>query len=346
MRNHVQVAVIGGGVVGASVLYHLTKAGWKDVLLIERAELTSGSSWHAAGGMHTLNGDPNVARLQQYTIDLYQEIEEISGISCGVHVSGGLLLAGTPGARRLAADGGGARPLPRHAPRADLGVGGQEAASAARGEAFPRRDPRSHRRARGPVRRDARLREIRADRRRRDRATEPCRRHEAAAGRDLGRRHREGHGSRRARRQCGRPVGARSRAVRRARAADPRDGAPVLHYGRPAGAERTAGAQARHRLRGRDLHAPGRAGHAARHPTSARACRGRRRRRPGISARTCCRTTSSASPRASPSRPNISPPSKVPASARSSMAHSRSRRTAIRWSGRSGACGTTGSPAA
>ena len=60
MRNHVQVAVIGGGVVGASVLYHLTKAGWKDVLLIERAELTSGSTWHAAGGMHTVNGDPNV----------------------------------------------------------------------------------------------------------------------------------------------------------------------------------------------------------------------------------------------------------------------------------------------
>ncbi len=96
MRNHVRVAVIGGGVVGASVLYHLAKAGWKDVLLIERAELTSGSSWHAAGGMHTLNGDPNVARLQQYTIELYKEIEAISGISCGVHVSGGLLLAGTP----------------------------------------------------------------------------------------------------------------------------------------------------------------------------------------------------------------------------------------------------------
>ena len=49
MRTHVKVAVIGGGVVGASVLFHLTKAGWKDVLLIERAELTSGSTWHAAG---------------------------------------------------------------------------------------------------------------------------------------------------------------------------------------------------------------------------------------------------------------------------------------------------------
>ena len=95
MKSHVQVVVIGGGVVGASVLYHLTKGGWKDVMLIERAELTSGSTWHAAGGMHTLNGDPNVAKLQQYTINLYKEIEAISGQSCGMHVTGGLNLAGT-----------------------------------------------------------------------------------------------------------------------------------------------------------------------------------------------------------------------------------------------------------
>jgi dimethylglycine dehydrogenase len=60
MKTHVQVAVIGGGVVGCSVLFHLTRAGWKDVVLIERDELTSGSSWHAAGGFHTLNGDPGV----------------------------------------------------------------------------------------------------------------------------------------------------------------------------------------------------------------------------------------------------------------------------------------------
>ena len=95
MKSHARVVVIGGGVVGASVLYHLTKAGWKDVLLIERAELTSGSTWHAAGGMHTVNGDPNVAKLQQYTIQLYQEIEAISGQSCGVHITGGIMLAGT-----------------------------------------------------------------------------------------------------------------------------------------------------------------------------------------------------------------------------------------------------------
>ena len=96
MRTHTRVAVIGGGVVGVSVLYHLTKAGWHDVVLLERAELTSGSTWHAAGGMHTLNGDPNVAKLQQYTIQLYEEIERISGQSCGVHITGGIMLAGTP----------------------------------------------------------------------------------------------------------------------------------------------------------------------------------------------------------------------------------------------------------
>src|SRR5579864_503137 len=95
MRSDARVVVIGGGVVGASVLYHLTKAGWKDVLLIERGELTCGSTWHAAGGMHTINGDPNVAKLQQYTINLYKELEEISGQSCGMHITGGLMLAGT-----------------------------------------------------------------------------------------------------------------------------------------------------------------------------------------------------------------------------------------------------------
>ncbi len=93
MKSHAQVAVIGGGVVGCSVLYHLTKAGWKDVVLIERSTLTSGSTWHAAGGFHTLNGDPNVAKLQQYTIELYKEIEEISEQSCGVHITSGIYLA-------------------------------------------------------------------------------------------------------------------------------------------------------------------------------------------------------------------------------------------------------------
>jgi dimethylglycine dehydrogenase len=96
MKSHVRVAVIGGGVVGASVLYHLARAGWTDVVLIERDELTSGSTWHAAGGMHTLNGDPNVAKLQKYTIELYREIEQASGQSCSIHITAGVDLAGTP----------------------------------------------------------------------------------------------------------------------------------------------------------------------------------------------------------------------------------------------------------
>ncbi|MCY4607430.1 MAG: FAD-dependent oxidoreductase [bacterium] len=96
MRSHVRVAVIGGGVVGCSVLYHLTKFGWTDVVLIERSELTSGSTWHAAGGFHTLNADPNIAALQGYTIRLYRELEEITGLSCGLHHVGGLTIAETP----------------------------------------------------------------------------------------------------------------------------------------------------------------------------------------------------------------------------------------------------------
>jgi dimethylglycine dehydrogenase len=83
-------------VVGCSVLYHLTKFGWKDVVLIERSELTSGSTWHAAGGFHTLNADTNMAALQGYTIRLYKELEEISEQPCGLHHVGGLTIADTP----------------------------------------------------------------------------------------------------------------------------------------------------------------------------------------------------------------------------------------------------------
>ncbi|WP_299921466.1 FAD-dependent oxidoreductase [uncultured Pelagimonas sp.] len=93
MKTTTRVVVIGGGVVGASVLYHLTKLGWSDVMLLERSELTSGSTWHAAGGFHTLNGDTNMAALQGYTINLYKELEEITGMSCGLHHVGGLTLA-------------------------------------------------------------------------------------------------------------------------------------------------------------------------------------------------------------------------------------------------------------
>jgi dimethylglycine dehydrogenase len=97
MKDSARALIIGGGVVGASVLYHLAKIGWRDVLLLERSELTSGSTWHAAGGMHTFNGEANISRLQKYTIDLYREIEQLSAQSCGLHPNGGLMLAATAG---------------------------------------------------------------------------------------------------------------------------------------------------------------------------------------------------------------------------------------------------------
>ncbi|MCE8520537.1 FAD-dependent oxidoreductase [Ruegeria pomeroyi] len=96
MKSHYRVVVIGGGVVGASVLYHLAKFGWSDVVMLERRRLASGSSWHAAGGIHALNADPNMAALQAYTIDLLSEIEKESGQNIGLHMTGGLTLAGTP----------------------------------------------------------------------------------------------------------------------------------------------------------------------------------------------------------------------------------------------------------
>ena len=93
METHAKVVVIGGGVVGCSILFHLAKFGWKDVVLLERNELTSGSSWHAAGQIHTISSDPNISRLQGYTINLYKEIEETSGHSIGMHATGGFYLA-------------------------------------------------------------------------------------------------------------------------------------------------------------------------------------------------------------------------------------------------------------
>ena len=96
MKRHYRVVVIGGGIVGASVLYHLARKGWSDIALIERAELTAGSTWHAAAGFHAINDDPHIAALQAYTIKLYQEIEAESGQPVGMHMPGGYSLATTP----------------------------------------------------------------------------------------------------------------------------------------------------------------------------------------------------------------------------------------------------------
>ena len=96
MKSHYRVVVIGGGVVGCSVLYHLAKLGWTDVALVERSVLTSGSSWHAAGIFHALNADPNIAALQAYTIKLFKEIEAESGQNVGLHMTGGINVASAP----------------------------------------------------------------------------------------------------------------------------------------------------------------------------------------------------------------------------------------------------------
>lgn len=96
MKPHYRVVVVGGGVVGASVIYHLAKFGWTDIVLIERSVLTAGSSWHAAGGIHALNADPNIAALQAYTIDLLSSIEGESGQSVGMHMTGGVTVASAP----------------------------------------------------------------------------------------------------------------------------------------------------------------------------------------------------------------------------------------------------------
>jgi dimethylglycine dehydrogenase len=93
LPSHAKAVIIGGGVVGCSILFHLAKFGWKDVVLLERNELTSGSSWHAAGQIHTISSDPNISRLQGYTINLYKEIEATSGHSVGMHSTGGFYLA-------------------------------------------------------------------------------------------------------------------------------------------------------------------------------------------------------------------------------------------------------------
>ncbi|CAB4849453.1 unannotated protein [freshwater metagenome] len=96
MKSSYQVVVIGGGIVGCSLLYHLTLRGWTDVAIIERTELTAGSSWHAAGGFHAINSDTHIAALQKYTIGLYPQVEAESGVSVGLRMTGGIELASTP----------------------------------------------------------------------------------------------------------------------------------------------------------------------------------------------------------------------------------------------------------
>ena len=342
MKSHVQVAVIGGGVVGCSVLYHLTKAGWKDVMLIERSELTSGSTWHAAGGFHTLNSDPNVAKLQAYTVGLYKEIEQISGQSCGLHLTGGLQLADTPERLdwlKMA-----------HARGRYLGMETEIIDVAEAKRLLPLIDEKyfvgamwdpieGHLDPYGTTHayaKSARIAGAEIVLHNRVDGARPERR------RLVERRDRARHAPRRARRQCRRPLGARDRPHGRARAAGARHGAP-LHPDRGHAGDRRdqprdrQGDRPRHRFLRRDLYAAGARRAAARHlreggdavvaeddAVGFRAGSADARPRPH---RAVARGRLQAFPGAA----------STPASEKSSTGLSRSRPTAIRWSGRCGA---------
>ncbi len=93
MNRQVEVIVIGGGIVGCSILYHLAKIGVKDAVLLERNELTSGATWHAAGNVHTQSAYANLSALQAYSLRLYDGLAEEVGQEVGSHVVGGFFLA-------------------------------------------------------------------------------------------------------------------------------------------------------------------------------------------------------------------------------------------------------------
>lgn len=96
MQDRAQVVIIGGGIVGCSTAYHLTKMGWQDVVIIDKGELTSGSTWHAAGLVGQLRSERNITRMLQYSVSLYDQLEAETGLTTGWKMSGCLHLAKTP----------------------------------------------------------------------------------------------------------------------------------------------------------------------------------------------------------------------------------------------------------
>src|SRR5210317_1126016 len=93
MKSKAKVVVVGGGVVGVSALYHLAKKGWSDVVLVERKELTSGSTWHAAGLLPLFNMSYSVGQVHKYSVNLYRQLEEETGQQVGFSQVGNLRLA-------------------------------------------------------------------------------------------------------------------------------------------------------------------------------------------------------------------------------------------------------------
>ena len=95
MRDQARVVIIGGGIVGCSTAYHLTKMGWNDVVVVDKGELTSGSTWHAAGLVGQLRAERNITRMLQYSVSLYETLEQETGLTTGWKKSGCLHLAST-----------------------------------------------------------------------------------------------------------------------------------------------------------------------------------------------------------------------------------------------------------
>src|SRR6185437_3962475 len=96
LPSHARAVIIGGGIAGCSVAYHLTKLGWKDIVLVERAQLTSGTTWHAAGLLTTLRDTETQTRLAAYTQKLYRELEVETGQATGLIECGSIQIALTP----------------------------------------------------------------------------------------------------------------------------------------------------------------------------------------------------------------------------------------------------------
>ncbi len=96
LPSHARVVVIGGGAVGVSALYHLAKAGWTDCVLLEKNELTSGSTWHAAGNVPTFSSSWSVMNMQRYSAELYRGLAEAVDYPMNYHVTGSVRLAHTP----------------------------------------------------------------------------------------------------------------------------------------------------------------------------------------------------------------------------------------------------------
>jgi len=93
LPTHARVVIIGGGISGCSLAYHLAKAGWRDILLLERKQLTCGTTWHAAGLIGQLRGSLNMTRLAKYSADLYTRLEAETGISTGMRQTGSISVA-------------------------------------------------------------------------------------------------------------------------------------------------------------------------------------------------------------------------------------------------------------